>query len=473
MVDPDKDIASGKVPSFASRRNLLKVIGGTSVAAFAGCLGDDDDDDADDTAPADDDDDADDADDGDDTDPADHDPIGNWPIEDDEAVFGLNAPLTGILAPDGEDQERGFELAIEHLNNGGGAVDYIDDLSGDGVLDYEIDYVISDSAGDDAASIENVERMADRDNIQFWTGGVSSGVCEALQPVAQRERVPYITSIPAADPITGENCVRYHFRSNMMADQMTRAIGQNAEEVIGEDMDYFIIYQDYSYGHSNRDGYRRHLPDSWEEVGSAGIAFGETDHTSQIADADAADPDVICVVSFGDALAALMSQVRDAGMDQQIVIAGTTPFSHETAGSASEGAIGTIDWNSQIDTDANNAFVEAYEDEYGQAPTYAAACVYDDTLQYAAAVEQTGTFHPPSVIRTLEEYSWDYMRGARQYRECDHQAEVPVSLVRGIDPDDVDETGEVLELITVGEPYVYDCDEEPGASCEMPEYGDE
>ena len=67
--------------------------------------------------------------------------LGNYPIEGDTATFGFNVPQSGPYSSEGEDELRGYELAVEHLNNGGGWVDEWDDLSGDGVLDYEIDFV--------------------------------------------------------------------------------------------------------------------------------------------------------------------------------------------------------------------------------------------------------------------------------------------------------------------------------------------
>jgi len=81
--------------------------------------------------------------------------LGNYPIEGDTATFGFNVPQSGPYASEGEDELRAYELAVDHLNNGGGWVDsQFDDLSGDGVLDYEIGSVSGDTATDADTALE-------------------------------------------------------------------------------------------------------------------------------------------------------------------------------------------------------------------------------------------------------------------------------------------------------------------------------
>ncbi|RQG99403.1 ABC transporter substrate-binding protein [Natrarchaeobius oligotrophus] len=445
-----------------SRRHVLKAIGASGAVALAGCAGEGNGN-GNGTGN------------GNGNGADDHAPIGNYPIEGDTAMYGWHGPLSGILAPDGEEQERGFELAIDHLNNGGGLVDHYDPLSGDGVLDYEIDYVTGDSAGDEETSIDNVERMIDRDNIQFWTGGVSSGVCQALQPIAQRERVIQLTSISHAGPITGENCERYSFRPSMSARTSAEALAATLPDLLGDDVDFFQIYLDYSYGISNRDSMTELMEgQGWNEIGQSAIAFGESDHSSQIADLDEADPDVLVFTTFGTAMADGISQMQEAGVaeDIDIVVPLLSAFSMEPAGGDAEGVIGTANWHPLRGDELSETFVDAYMDEYDELPGQAAYEVYDNVLHYSAAVENAGTFHPPTVVRELEEFEWNLAMGEMAYRECDHQASRPVYVCRGVSESEQQETGTYLELVEEVSPEdsSYDCDIEPAASCEMSEY---
>ncbi|RLM48550.1 twin-arginine translocation signal domain-containing protein, partial [Halorubrum sp. Atlit-28R] len=49
--------------------------------------------------------------------------LGNFPIEGDTATFGFNVPQSGPYASEGEDELRAYQLAVKHLNEGGGWVD--------------------------------------------------------------------------------------------------------------------------------------------------------------------------------------------------------------------------------------------------------------------------------------------------------------------------------------------------------------
>lgn len=447
----------GAGTAWNSRRQVLKAVGASSAVALAGCTGGE-------------------------NGTGDEAPMGNYPIEGDTAVYGYHGPLSGALAPDGVEQERGFELAIDHLNNGGGWVDELDALSGDGVLGYEIDYVTGDSAGDEETSIDNIERMIDRDGIQFWTGGVSSGVCQALQPIAQREHVPFFSSISQDNEITGENCHRYHFRPSIGAELTARGLAEVLPDLLGEDREYYQIYLDYSYGISNRDSMQSYMEDyGWEEQGATAMPFGELDHSTAVADLDDSGADVLIYTTFGEAMANGLNQLDDAGLldDLDIIIPLISAFSMEPAGGNAEGVIGATNWHAnasdELDGQAaelSDIFVEEYQAEYGEMPGQAAMEVYDNVMVYSSAVESAETFHPQTVVEELEGFSWEHGIGAMEFRECDHQAQRPVYVCEGLSEEEQEETGLYLDLLEIvpGEDAIYDCDQFPASECDMPGY---
>ncbi|HIG78533.1 MAG TPA: branched-chain amino acid ABC transporter substrate-binding protein, partial [Cycloclasticus sp.] len=51
------------------------------------------------------------------------DSIGNFPVKGGTVKFGFNVPQTGAYADEGADELRGYYLAVEHLNNGGGMLE--------------------------------------------------------------------------------------------------------------------------------------------------------------------------------------------------------------------------------------------------------------------------------------------------------------------------------------------------------------
>ncbi|MEY7848115.1 substrate-binding protein [Natrarchaeobius sp. A-rgal3] len=453
-MDPDGVRSQGKVSSGNNvrRREVLKHVGAAgAVAGIAGCLGGEDQEEA----------------------------IGNFPPDGDEVVFGFNGPESGALGPDGQDQRLGYDLAIQHLNEGGGLVDNFDQLSGDGVLDYSVESVTADTAGDPDTAADNIERMIDRDDIQFWTGGMNSTVTMRMQEIAQRERVPFMGGNSTSSAISGENCSRYYFHPTFHAEIIGMAAGDLLPSVLGEDRSLFHIYMDYSYGQSNRDSATKYLVEEgpWEDGGESAIAEDETDHSSQISDLEESDADTLYFSSFGDLAASGLAQMRDAGLtdDVDVIIPHVSAFTLDPLGADAEGVYGMEPWNPNADNEASEIFVEAYQDEYDETPNQSSLHTYESVLVYAAAVEEAETFHPPTVVRTLEEFSWNQAWGESQFRECDHQVERPWYLVEGVDDDRADELGIRTEVIETTDPLIYDCEEYPANECTMDnnEYGDE
>ncbi|WP_226022994.1 substrate-binding protein [Halomicrobium salinisoli] len=406
-------------------------------------------------------------------------PIGNFPLEGDTVAIGFNGPLSGALGPDGQDQEKGFDLAVQHLNNGGGLVDSWDALSGDGILGNEVEPTKADTAGDPDTANQNINGMIQQDNIQFWTGGMSSTVTMAMQDVAQREKVPFMGGNSTSAGISGENCSRYYFHPTFHAEIIGMAAGQALPQVLGEDRQLFHIYMDYSYGQSNRDAMRKHLAEDgpWEDVGGAAIAEGESDHQTQIQELQDSGADVVHFASFGEFAASGLSQMVDAGVteDVEVFIPHVSAFTLDPMGSDAEGVYGMEPWNPNYDNEASQTFVQAYQDEYGEVPNQSSMHTYESMMVYAAAVEQAGTFHPPTVVRTLEEFSWEQAWGPSQFRTCDHQVERPWHLVQGVDDSTAEELGIRTDIVQTTDPLVYECGAYPANECNMDdnEYGDE
>jgi ABC-type branched-subunit amino acid transport system substrate-binding protein len=138
--------------------------------------------------------------------------LGNYPVEGDEVVFGFNVPQSGSYSQEGADELRAYNLAVQHLNNGGGWVDEWDDLSGDGVLGKTVVSVEGDTATDPDTARQSASRMISRDEAIMVTGGSSSGVAIAVQQLCQEERVMFMACLTHSNDTTGPECVRYSFR---------------------------------------------------------------------------------------------------------------------------------------------------------------------------------------------------------------------------------------------------------------------
>ncbi len=405
--------------------------------------------------------------------------LGNFPIEGDTATFGFNVPLSGPYSSEGEDELRAYKLAVEHLNNGGGWVDDWDDLSGDGVLGYQIDYVEGDTATDASTADQSASRMIQRDNVIMFSGGSSSAVAIAQQGVAQREKVMFMNCLTHSNDTTGKDCVRYGFREMFNAYMTGQALTPVVTEEYGNDLSFYQLYADYSWGQTQQESMRLFFEEAgWSQVDSVATPLDTSDFSSYLSEAQSSGADALFLNHYGLDGANSLSQAINAGIDQDMEI--VMPLYNrpmaEAAGGAIDGIYGTIAWDSQIDNEASRSFTEAFGEAHnGRIPSGPAQLAYAQTLQYAAAVERAGTFYPPEVIRELEDYQYNNIgMGEETMRACDHQAQRAIPVVRGL-PESEQGDGRYFELvnITSRDDVGYGCDEGPAAECELGEYGDE
>ena len=405
--------------------------------------------------------------------------LGNYPIEGDKATFGFNVPLSGPYSSEGEDELRAYKLAVKHLNNGGGWVDDWEDLSGDGVLDYQIDYVEGDTATDASTAEQSASRMVQRDNVIMFAGGSSSAVAIAQQGVAQREKVMFTCCLTHSNDTTGKDCARYSFREMFNAYMTGQALTPVVTEAYGDDLSFYQLYADYSWGQTQQASMKKFFEEAgWSQVDSVATPLDTSDFSSYLSEAQSSGADALFLNHYGLDGANSLNQAIEAGIDQDMKI--VMPLYNrpmaKAASSAIEGIYGTIAWDSQIDNGPSNKFTKVFGKEYnGRIPSGVAQLAYAGTLQYAAAVERAGTFYPPEVIRQLEGYEYSNLGlGQETMRKCDHQAQRAVPVVQGL-PESEQGDGRFFDIvnITSRDDVGYACDEGPASKCKLGNYGDE
>src|SRR5262245_18086007 len=74
--------------------------------------------------------------------------IGTYPagVSGSTAFIGISVPRTGTYAVQGEDDLKGYELAIEHINSGHELIKKISPKTTKGLLGKELKYGVADSA---------------------------------------------------------------------------------------------------------------------------------------------------------------------------------------------------------------------------------------------------------------------------------------------------------------------------------------
>lgn len=179
----------------------------------------------------------------------------------DEIIVGCPTALSGPLAPLGEAELDGGILAAQHLEN---------------ELDASIEIVSGDTAGDTGQAINQFEGMVLDDDVMVAYGGAASDTSIAMGQWANENQVPY-SAHGSSDDITGPDCGPYMF-SPYVTNRMQ--VAPTAPVMADHEDEWFILYSDYTWGHTAFDAYTEVLEEEGAEViGSEGVPFPETEFT--------------------------------------------------------------------------------------------------------------------------------------------------------------------------------------------------
>lgn len=464
-----------------SRRQVLAATGTALGAALAGCGGD-----AGESTDRDDPDDVDDADDTDtptetptatageptDEGQSEYPPLGNYPVEGDTVTYGFTVPLSGPFGTLGEHERRGYDLAVRHLDEGGGWADEWDALSGDGVLGKSVESVVRDTETDPGRARRVATELIESDEAVVLSGGISTAVAIVTQQTCQQGRVPYMAALTPSNVVTGRECVRYAFREMHNVEMGMRGLVERLAADSDSSGTVSVLYPDYAYGQAVQETTTRLFEDRGWTTGETVAAPLGTDDYGQYLDSIPRESDVLVLSQFGPDAATALQQATEMGFAADTTLA--VPLMERTfldaAGPELDGVHGTVDWHWTREDPSSTAFTDAYEAEYGERPPAVARLAYAATMRFSAAVERAGTFYPPEVIRAMEDHEYaNTGLGQAVSRACDHQSIRPVFVVEGRDPTSTDTPVEIVAEQgpdTVG----YPCSAPPASECDLGEY---
>lgn len=369
------------------------------------------------------------------------DAIGTWPdgVAGDTAFVGVTTPLTGPYSSDGEDHLKGYQLAIEHLNGGGGLVGHIPTLTGKGVLGKKIVYKYADTQTQPNPAVQAATNFISQDKAIMITGCVSSAEALALQKLAQRMHVVNMVGCSGANETTGSDCQRYGFRSQPSALMAAKALTPVIGKEIGKNKKSIFLVPDYAYGHSveKSTGEFTEQELGWKSLGSQVCPLGTTDYSSYLLNIANSGADVFVNVCFGADAVASCKQAKQFGVldKMKMVVPNISAFqAQQTGAEIMAGVYGTMDfWWTLAEQNAEaKIFVDAFEAKYRAKPMWPAHIAYTQMLCWADAVERAKTYNPIAVIKALEAGQKLKMPlGEVWYRAQDHQQVRAVPVVVG------------------------------------------
>jgi ABC-type branched-subunit amino acid transport system substrate-binding protein len=387
-------------------------------------------------------------------------PIGTWPAgsSGDSVSIGVAVPRTGTYAVQGEDELKGWELAVEHINTGHDLMKQFVPTLTKGLLGKEVKLLVADSAAKPNDAVQAEQRFIADNKIVLMTGSTSSAVAVALNHLADREKVLYLAGISGSNDTTGKDCVRYGFRQNFFGQTAAAAIGPVLVKQFGKNRKAAFMTPDYTYGHTVTKSVNDYLTQNagWTQVTDQVSPLGTQAFSQYLTNIANSGAEFLINVNWGRDAVLSTQQAKQFGLLPQmtLVVPYQVPFlSKEVGADVMEGVYAATDfwWTQEDQYPLAKMFVESVFKKYGYHPEWGAENSYVSFAHWARVVTQAGTFYPPDVIKTWEKgETMPSLLGDVHYRPEDHQCIRPVVIVRGKKPSDMkndEDFWEVLEVV--------------------------
>jgi ABC-type branched-subunit amino acid transport system substrate-binding protein len=348
-------------------------------------------------------------------------------------------PITGPYASLGNDEKLGFELAIEHLNNGSQVTEAVPSLKkGGGVLGKKVISGIADSQTHSNPAVQGATRFIDSNNAMVMTGAISSAIAVALEELGQRKKVIYMGDVTASNATTGKNCQRFGFR--LMPDNymLCQALAPVLAKALGHNLKAAYLVPDYTFGTSLYTSLTNAFAKyGWTSATEQLAPLGTTDFTSYLLNIANSGANVMFNETVGADEVTSTKQAVQFGIMKKMkfVIPLLSPFIYKSMGPEVLGGMyGTMPWywGMQEKFPLAKSFVADFHKKFNYIPRFCAAQCYNNMILWADAAERAGTFYPPEVIKALESgYKVDTIAGPVWFRAEDHQGVSPVPVVQG------------------------------------------
>ena len=291
----------------------------------------------------------------------------------------------------------GAEMAVTEINAAGGIlgmpIELIGHINKEAILEN---------------SIQLTEQLIVEDEIIALIGPNRSSHAVEVGPVAQRHRIPMITTTATNPNVTNAGDFVFmasftdSFQGAVMAQFAKSALGAKTAAVLTRTGDLYT------------EGISEFFISNFSELGgdiaaNEFYAAGTSDFTAQLANIAAAKPDVLFIAGFVADLAPITQQARaiplqNAAGEPTIFLGADSWDSQllfENEDAEIEGSFFSGHFSPETNEPNAHAFVETYEAIYEATPTGGVAVSYDTIKLLAEAIQRAGSIDPDAIRQQL------------------------------------------------------------------------
>lgn len=304
---------------------------------------------------------------------------------------GMITTLSGGGAGLGIDARDGFMLAVKQAGN------------------KDLEVIIEDDQRKPDVAVQLADKMIQSDKVDVLTGIIWSNLAMAVVPSVTAQGKFYLSPNAGPSALAGKGCHPNYFSVAYQNDNLHEAAGAYAKEAGFKKS--FILAPNYPAGKDSLTGYKRYY--DGELAGEIYTKLGQTDYAAEIAQIRASGADSVFFFLPGGMGISFLKQYADSGVGLPVV---GPAFSFDqgilqAVGDAALGVKNTSQWSKDINNDANKAFVESFQAEYGRLPSLYAAQGFDTANLLLSAMAKADVTDADGFRAALEAADFPSVRG--------------------------------------------------------------
>lgn len=310
----------------------------------------------------------------------------------------------------------GFEMGIEYATDGSMEVN-----------GRPIELIIKDTQfKPDVARAVLAEAYGD-DEVLLAVGATSSGVTQAMLPIAEEYERLLLVEPAVADSLTGEDSNRWVFKTsrNSSMDMQAQALALQPDE----DLYVATLAEDYAFGRDGIEAFKNALEGTGATVvteeyvpqGTADFTAAGERMFNALKDKDGRKVILIYIAGGGDAPGKIQAMDPDR-FGIEISMGGhilpVLPTYKRFPGM--EGAV--YYYYEGFENEINEWLVTEHMERFDSPPDFFTAGGMSAALAVVKALRESPSLETEDLIETMEGMSWDTPKGEMTFRPEDHQA---------------------------------------------------
>jgi branched-chain amino acid transport system substrate-binding protein len=311
--------------------------------------------------------------------------------------IGLQAPLTGDFAAEGQWAKQSVEIAAKLINDKGG------------VLGKNVEIVVVDDASNPKDSALAAQKVIGQ-NLQQVIASYGSSVTAPAADLYDANKVVSVGYGCTAVRLTMEKQRPYFFRTAGRDDTQSEYFVKFATEVLNAKR-IAIMHDNQDYGKGVADDAMKFLQpyidsNQVEIVYYDAITPGESDYSAVVSQIKQLNPDVWFFTAYYPEAALLLKQARQAGVTTTFVGNNSVPTPEFEKIAGVDVINGSVHLNEPMPQflgfPESKEFLDAYQAQYNELPGSIWAVYAADALNaLVAAISKAGSTDPDQVASTL------------------------------------------------------------------------